>query len=498
MKDKINEGRRNVLKAAGLAGIAIMCGMSEKLLEARSTSPGFIKRAEIPYWYKPGDLRDFVKLLDQKNELVKIKEEVDPKHEIGSLLWQNEYNRKGVIFENVRGSNMRVIGGLYQDWRRIGLSLGVTGRFGPSEMYDLFRSAMAKPISPREVKSAYWKDVILTGDRIDMSKLPVPTLFERDGGPYITAGVGVCRNPETNAYNLGVYRMQVIDRGKILVWAFPGSDLHYIYKAYEKVGKEMDFAVVIGAEPTIFTTAVSKVPPDIDEISVAGALKNKEIEVTRGETVDLLIPSSAEIVIEGKIDPKIRIMDGPFADHGGIYKGGPSPILKISAICHRKDAFFHTILSGDSMEHCTTAEILACFWARNILEHLQSKFEGVKDVNLFWRDGAKKWVAVSLSEKKSNKEPREIIKEIFNLRTTRYRMPPVSVFLRTVVIVNEDIDIYDSKEVAWAVGTRLIDCMVIEEDKAKGYGLRIGLDATLPIGVSLEKFKRAKTKPISL
>jgi 2,5-furandicarboxylate decarboxylase 1 len=326
----------------------------------------------------------------------------------------------------------------------------------------------------------------------------VPTLFEGDGGPYITAGIGISKNPETNAYNIGVYRMQVIGKDKILVWAFPGSDLHYIYKAYEKMGKEMDFAVAIGTDPAVLATAVSKVPADVDEISVAGALRNEGIKVTKCETVDLLVPASTEIVIEGKIDPKVRTMDGPFADHGGIYKGGPSPTFRISAICHRKDPLFHVILSGDSMEHCTTSEILACFWGRNILDHLQPKFESVKDVNLFWHGGTKKWTVVSLSEKKSNKEPQEIITEIFELSMPRYRMQPVSSFLRTTILVNEDVDIYNAKEVAWAVGTRLVDCVVIEDDKTKGYELRIGLDATKPIGAPPGKFKRTRTKSVHL
>jgi UbiD family decarboxylase len=105
---------------------------------------------------------------------------------------------------------------------------------------------------------------------------------------------------------------------------------------------------------------------------------------------------------------------------------------------------------------------------------------------------------VSLSEKKSNKEPQEIVTEIFKLSTPRYCMQPVSSFLRTAILVNEDVDIYDVKEAVWAVGTRLIDCIVIEEDKAKGYELRIGLDATKPIGAPAEKYKRTKTKSVNV
>ena len=114
----------------------------------------------------------------------------------------------------------------------------------------------------------------------------------------------------------------------------------------------------------------------------------------QGETTDLLIPAYAEVVIEGKINPKERVTDGPFADHGGIYKGGLSPVLKISSILHRKDALFHVILAGDSEEHCTASEILACFWGQNILDDLQAKFPSVRDLHLSWHGGTKKWAVI--------------------------------------------------------------------------------------------------------
>jgi UbiD family decarboxylase len=498
MDDKIKVSRRTLIKAAGLAGAAFMVSLHARSQNAEAVGPGFIKGEEMPPWYKPRDLRDFIKLLESRGELVRIKKEVDPKFEIGGYLWEYEQQGKAVLFENVKGSKIPVVGGLYQSWKRIGLSLGASGRFGPSEMYAMFNAAMPKPMPPQEVGTGSWKEVILKGDRIDLSTLPVPTLFEGDGGPYITAGIGISKNPETNVYNIGVYRMQITGKNQILVWAFPGSDLSQIYKAYEKMGKEMDFAVVIGTDPTIFATAVSKIPPEIDEMAVAGTLEGKGIEVTKAETIDLFVPASGEIVIEGKIDPKVRKEDGPFADHGGIYKGGPSPTLRVSAICHRKDPLFHVILSGDSMEHTTTSEILACFWGRNILDHLQSKFPSVKDANLYWSGGTKKWIVVSISEKQSNKEPQEIINEIFKLSTPRYSMLPVSSYLRSAIIVNEDVDIYDVREVIWAAGTRLVDCVVIEPEAAKGYELRIGLDSTKPNGAPADKYKRTKTVSVKL
>ncbi len=492
-----NKSRREFIKLAGLSGSVLMAGLLEGqgLSRAEAAGGGRSKKAMA---YRAGGIRDFVKFLDRNGELAKIRREVDPRYEMGSILKEYERRGKAVLFERVKGSKIPAIGGLYQDWRRIGLALGQTGKFGQQEMYEMFSSGILNPIPPVQTDVCPWKEVVIRGGDIDMTKLPVPTLFADDGGPYITAGIGVCRNPETNAYNIGVYRMQVTGPDRILVWAFPGSDLHYIYKACEKKGEELDFAVLIGADPAVFASAVSKIPPDVDELAVAGALRGKGIGVARCETVDLSVPVLTEIVLEGKINPKARTQDGPFADHGGIYKGGPSPTMRISAICHRKNPMFQVVLAGDSGEHCTTSEILACFWGRDILDDLRSKFNNVKDACLFWRGGTKKWLVASLSDKKSDKEPQEIVTEIFNFKGSKYRTMPVSSFLRSAIIVNDDVDIYDAEEVIWAVGTRLANCYPIEEDKSKRYEIRVGFDATKPIGAPPGLNKRVKTKPVRL
>ena len=494
----INEGRRTFFKTAGLGGAALLTYLSGIPRDASAFGPGVIRQEDVPANYTSGDFRDFVRLLKKRGEITTVRKTVDPKYEVGGYLRANEERGKGALFVNVKGAKMPVIGGLYQNWKRIGLSLGARGTFGQTEMYSLFQSAMAKAMPPITVSAGPVKEVIVKGGSIDLAMLPVPTLFEGDAGPYITAGVGICRNPENNLYNVGIYRMQVVGKDRLLVWAFPGSDLHAIYNAYGKMGRELDFAIAIGVDPALFATAVSKVPTDADELAVAGGLKGKPIKMVRGETIDLLIPAFAEIVIEGKINPKERVMDGPFADHGGIYKGGPSPVLRVSSILHRKDALFHAVLSGDSMEHCTASEILACFWGRNILDGLQSKFKSVKDVHLSWQGGTKKWAVVSLAGKESENEPKAIINEIFSLAATRYAMLPVSSYLRSAIIVDSDVDIHDLRDVIWAVGTRLADCTIIEEEKAKSYELRMGLDATKRLGVPEERYKRTKVAPVKV
>ncbi|MGD0237395.1 MAG: UbiD family decarboxylase [Syntrophorhabdales bacterium] len=498
MNQQIDEGRRAFFRTASFGGAALVACLYGGGHEAAAFGPGVIRQDEVPAGYRSGEFRDFLRLLNKRGEIVHVKKRVDRKYEIGGYLWAYEQRGKAVRFEQVKGSTMPVIGGLYQNWKRIGLSLGQTGTFGQKEMYALFQSAVAHALPPTKVSTGPVKEIILKGEGIDMGKLPVPTLFEGDGGPYITAGAGICRNPENGLYNIGIYRMQVVGKDRILVWAFPGSDLNAIYKAYEGRGQELDFAVAIGVDPAFFATAVSKVPTDVDEMAVAGGLRGRPIKVVQGETTDLLIPAYAEVVIEGKINPKERITDGPFADHGGIYKGGSSPVLKVSSVLQRRDAVFHVILAGDSEEHCTASEILACFWGQNILDDLQAKFPSVRDLHLSWHGGTKKWAVVSVAGKQSENEPKAIIDEIFNLATKRYTMLPVSSYLRSAILVDSDVDIYNVKDIIWAVGTRLADCTVIGEEKAKGYELRLGLDATKRLGVPESAYRRTKVMPVKL
>ncbi len=455
-------------------------------------------RRKMPY-----DFRSFIKLLEEENKLVRVKREVDPKYELGAVLWRAEEQGKAVFFEKVKGKNIPVVGGLYQQIGRLGLALGFKEEeFGYKDFFELVNSAISKPTPPTEVGSGPVKEVVETGDDVDLEKLPVPTFFESDGGPYITAGVSIAKNPETNVLNLGVYRTQVHGKKEITVYGSAISNLGNIYKNIEEKGYEsMDLAVAIGVDPVILASAVSKAPPNLSEFDVAGSLNGEPIKVVKGETVELTIPSNTEIVLEGKVNVKNKVSEGPIGEFSGYYGSSTSSIITITAVCHRENPWFQTILGGPAKEHYALINIINTMLNQTILEGLKSKFESVKDANLVWAPSTGTMLKLVISmDKKNEREPREVIKTAFNLSAG---LLPVNAFVKQIIVVDEDVDIRNPEDVEWATFSRLPDRsrMVIIPNvaawrfecvtKPNGTSVRIGMDVTKPLK-DREKFKRAK------
>jgi len=469
--------------------------------------PPVIRQDEYPPWYEPGKFRPYVNYLATKGELINLNQEVDSKYEIGKILWryENETPPKAVMFSKVKGSEIPVVGGLYSNWRRIALALGATGRFTPKEMTEKWFKAINNPFKPIEVHDAPWYDTVIAGDSVNLMKLPIPTIFKSDGGPYITVGTGFCLNPITGVENFGIYRTQVIDEKHLHVWAAPVSDLSEIYKWCEEKGKVLEFAIAIGVDPVITFSSVAKIPHDMSGLAVAGGLIGEHIRIAKCSTVDIYVPTNAEIVIEGRIDPRNKSPEGPFAEFGGLYGRGVAPIMEVTCISMRKKPIFHTAINGPSAEHLTlTEQGFVPFWSTNIKEHLQQRFDCVRDVTIYWR-WTMQTIVVAI-EKTNESIPRKIIEETFNCENPKYHMPPVSWWARSVIIVDyEYIDIYNLVDVLWAVNSILPDSSrIFLRDKIPSWGfeymtlgeqresLRIGIDATKPIGLPREKIERTQ------
>jgi len=460
-------------------------------------------------WYEFNGLRAFINYLQSIGEVVTVEKEVAPEYEIGGYLWkyEREVPPKAVLFTRVKGSTMPVVGGLYSSWRRIGLALGIKDGFNAKRMRELWFEAIKHPISPVEVSGGPVQEVVMTGDKVDLRKLPIPTLFEGDGGPYITAGVGISKNPATGKDNIGIYRMQVIDKNKIHVRGGSVSFLTDIYTYHKERKQVMDFAVAIGVDPAITFTAVAKIPPDISEMAVAGAMNGGAIRLTRGVTIDLMVPANAEIVLEGRIDPGVATGEGPFAEFGGLYKSSMVPVMEVNAITTRVDPIFHTVLSGPSHEHLTlTEQGFVPFWSKNILDYLKAKgFDNVLDVNIYWR-WTMLWVVISI-DKKTDEEPRKVIREAFECDLNTYHMLPVKTWARYIIVVDKDIDIYNIEDVLWAMTALLLQpeqLIIFSDTPSWNYdvatlrdrrSIRIGIDATRPLPLR-DKIIRASPKKV--
>jgi 2,5-furandicarboxylate decarboxylase 1 len=416
-------------------------------------------------------------------------------------MWKFEKSSKAVFFEKVIGKQMPVAGNLFQNKSRICMALGMPKNCSTEALNERVGSALKNPITPETVENSLVKQVILRGEEARLEKFPIPTFFEGDAGSYITAGACIVRHLN-GSMNMGIYRIQVLDGKRLAIHASPRSDLYRIFLKKETEGSEtLETAIAIGVEPATIFAAILKPLPGVSEFNVAGALKGEPIKITECETVDLMVPCEAEIVLEGEIRLKEKISEGPFGEIGGYYGTSISPVMEITAIYYRKQPIFHVILPGPSSEHFTLINLANIGIKKSVLKKLKEKFSSVKDLNLVWSPstGTMMKLIISLENKGSDIEPREILETVFNLKV---REMTVGSFVKQVVVVDEDVNIYDSSEVEWAVNTRTPNekrIIVIPNFQSwnndyaaeDGCSVRFGIDATKSLN-KRKKFEKVQ------
>jgi 2,5-furandicarboxylate decarboxylase 1 len=446
------------------------------------------------------DFRTLARILEDRGELYRIEAPVDPRFEMPALMEQIDGERRGYIFENVKGARFPVVGGLLNRLECYGWALGTKPGepFGQADLDARIEAAKVAGIPPREVPTGPVKDVVRRGDDINLHELPVPTYFELDSGPFITAAVGVSRNPATGKLNVGFYRTLILGKQLMAVNASSLSDLRRFYQAAEASGESMPIALAIGVPPAVLMAASCKLPPDHPEFDLAGGLHGSAIDLVKCETSDLLVPAGAEMVIEGRVDfsRKIENVLGEFA---GQYGPETAPVTEVTAITHRRDAMFYTILAGRNPEHNTVGAIATYGVQRALVNTVRKQFPQIRAMNVFLEPklGAMLHAVVAI-DKQSDEEPRELIRAIFAAAGGFF---PVSRITKRIIVVDEDINVNDQQDVEWAIWSRVADAakfMVIPDVESwelercakDGKGsLRIGIDATMDME-DREKLKR--------
>jgi UbiD family decarboxylase len=452
------------------------------------------------------DFRSFTRLLEERGDLVRISRPVDSRFELAGVITRLEAEGRAFIFENVRGAKFPLAGGLFNRVTRFGLALEqpAADRFGHEDMDRLIERAKAAPMAPTALPTGPVKDVIKTGAAISLGDLPVPTFFELDSGAFITAAIGIARNPRTGALNAGFYRTLILGPDRIAINASSLSDLRRFYQHAEEHGAEMPIALAIGVEPALLFAAACKLPPTISEFDVAGGITGTPIEVVKAETSDLPVPANAEFVIEGKVDfsRKIENMMGEYA---GQYGPETAPITTVTAICHRRDAVFYSIMAGKNPEHNNLGTIATYGITRDLTARLMRLSPSVRGVHVFAesRLGSMLHVVIAI-EKRSDAEPADLIRQAFAAPGSIF---PVSRITRRIVVVDADIDISNLEDVEWAIWTRVADAsrlIVIpnveswELDRVSETGrgsLRLGVDATMAMA-DRDKLIRPRTPGI--
>jgi len=405
-------------------------------------------------WRKSHDLRSFAAQLEEQGELVRISREVEPRFELPALLQQLDQSGKAFIFDKIRGARFPLIGGLLNSTQRLGQAIGND----TSELYDhrhhaeAFLAAAAAPVPHQVVASGPVKEVVLTGDEINLADLPVPTFFELDSGAFITGAVGISRDQVDGRLNMGFYRSLITGKDTLVINASSMSDLRRIYAAAEESGEPMPIALAIGVPPALLMAASGKTPPGLSELDLAGGLMGQPVEMVKCTTSDLLVPAMAEIVIEGVVDFSNKI-ENTLGEFAGQYGPETAPTTRVTAITHRKDALFYSIMAGRNPEHNTLGAISTYGMQKIIAANLREQFPAIKDINIACepRLGAMLHIFISIA-KQNDDEPRQLLDAAFKATAGIF---PVSMITKRIVIVDDDIDVFNLEEVEWAIWTRL-------------------------------------------
>ncbi len=398
--------------------------------------------------------RELIAKLGSCGELLSIDKPVDPRYELGALLKQAEARRKAVLFRDVSGSDFPVVAGLLTSPQRFASSLGLddAAEFTTAAHAELLAAAIAKPMSCEETANAHCKEITLIDAEANVSVLPVPTFFVGDSGPYLTAAVGIARNPDNDILNAGYYRVLVMAGGTLAVSVSPGSGLHRFIQAAGEANETLNVALVIGADPSLLMSAAAKVPADISELDVAGALQGSPLKTVRAERSDLQVPAQAEFVVEVELDPA-NVIDNTMGEFGDMYGTQKAFVSQVKAITHRRDAMFHAIRAGAGKEHNTIGTIVLYGVEPELRLNLQAAFPDVVDIRLIFDPpsmGNRGDLYVAMKGGR-RVDAESIYQHIYAAVCGAF---PLLRIVRRIVLLDEDLELASSQQLNWAVATR--------------------------------------------
>ncbi len=414
------------------------------------------------------DLREFITALEKRGELRRINIPVSPLLEMTEIC-DRVLRRSGpaILFERPQGFDMPVLANLFGTPKRVAIAMGrettnelrEVGKLlaflkepePPHGVRDAFgKLPMLKQalwdMAPKEVSSAVCQEIVWEGGEVDITRLPVQTCWPGDAGPLITWGLTVTRGPHKKRQNLGIYRQQVIARNKVIMrWlAHRGGALDFRSHCAAVPGQPFPLAVALGADPATVLGAVTPVPDALSEYQFAGLLRGSRTEVTKCLGSDLRVPAFAEIVLEGVIHPNETALEGPFGDHTGYYNEQETfPVFTIERVTMRRQAIYHSTYTGKPPDE---PSVLGVALNEVFVPLLQKQFPEIVDFYLP-PEGCSYRLAVVSMHKQYPGHPKRVMFGIWSfLRQFMYT--------KFIIVVDDDIDVRDWKDVIWAISTR--------------------------------------------
>ena len=443
------------------------------------------------------DLHEFISLLENRGELVRIKTPVDPELEITEITDRvSKAFGPALLFENVKGSDLPVLINAYGTTRRMAMSLQVehlddigeeitqllqiaenvpTTMLGKVKL--LPRLAELSSFFPRIVKNGVCQEVVSMDP--DLDQLPILKCWPQDAGRFITLPQVYTRNPRSGKRNLGMYRLQVFDKQTTGMHWHMHHDGAANYRASKEMGRDIiEVAVALGGDPAIAYAATAPLPPDIDELIFAGFLRKKPVDLVRCKTIEMEVPADAEIVLEGYVDLAESRLEGPFGDHTGYYSlAGEYPVFHIKCITRRKNAVYPTTIVGQPpQEDC----YLALATERIFLPLLKFQLPEIVDMHLPMEGVFHNCVLVSI-KKAYPGHARKIMNSLWGMGQM--------MFAKYIVVVDESVNVQNVSEVMWKVFNNADprrDTMIVEgpldvldhSAPLPLYGSKMGIDAT--------------------
>ena len=286
-------------------------------------------------------MREFLKVLENEFNVVKIEEKISTKYEASKIL--KEHDKDVIIFENVKKSNIRIISGLCNTRAKIARALSIN----VPEISSRIIEAMGNPKPITRIQSANEKFQV--SKKADLRELPILTYYKNDGGPYITAGVIIAKDPETGVRNASIHRMLVSTTNRLGVRIVP-RNLYTYYQKAEKMDQPLEIAIAIGMHPATLLASCTSIPINVDELEVANNFHHGQMKLIKCDTVDLEVPE-CEILLEGKILPYERAAEGPFVDLTDTYDViRNEPVIELNKMHYKKDSLYHAIMPA-GFEH---------------------------------------------------------------------------------------------------------------------------------------------------
>jgi 2,5-furandicarboxylate decarboxylase 1 len=418
-------------------------------------------------------MKGFIQYLKDHGELLTLSSPLSPTFEISTILAElGKKEAPALLFENVKGHQLPVVGNLLGTKKRLAIALGVDQK----NFFENALSKLEKRIPPALVKDRTPKEVITRKGKIDLSKLlPILTHYAKDSGPYITSGVTSARDPKDGAIGRGLHRMEVRGRNALGI-SLINPPLSEIYAQYKKENTKMQVATVIGVDPAILIASISKIPRGTDKLSVAGGLRGEPVPMVKAEMTDMDVPADAEIVIEGFIDPKGKEKDGTLGESSGYYMTfSKSPTIHVTAVSYRKGAYFHAIVPwGLEVDN-----LLCLIHGIDFVPKMRKGIPSLKQIHFIpGTFGSHVVMSIETDDKGE-------IRRALSLALS-------FAHIKKAIILDEDVNPEDDQEVEWALATRFqgdrdlimipdLRGQPIDPSSKEGFlSTKIGMDATRP------------------